>query len=156
MALDPISAVSSLADDIISRIWPDPADQAKADVVEAKAKIYAYVKTEVEPALAQLEVNKTEAASASIFVAGWRPFVGWVCGVALAYQYIAQPLLAFILSASGIHFTVPVFDFSQLVVVLMGMLGLGAMRTAEKMSAGVDANTPDVAPQSARKFPWQK
>jgi hypothetical protein len=73
----------------------------------------------------QLEVNKTEAAHKSLFVAGWRPAIGWICGLALLYSTILAPIL-------GIWFTVPPVDSSLLTSVLMGMLGLGAMRTVEK------------------------
>ena len=83
--------------------------------------------------LAQIEVNKAEAAHKSIFVAGWRPFVGWVCGVALSYHFILAPLLQFSFALGGIEQELPEFDFSQLSTVLMGMLGLGGLRTFEKM-----------------------
>jgi hypothetical protein len=74
---------------------------------------------------AQIEVNKVEAAHKSLFVAGWRPAIGWICGLALLYSTIISPIL-------GIWFTVPEVDTSLLTTVLMGMLGLGAMRTFEK------------------------
>ena len=83
--------------------------------------------------LAQIEVNKAEATHKSIFVAGWRPFVGWVCGIALAYHFILAPLLQFAFALGGIEQELPEFDFSQLSTVLMGMLGLGGLRTFEKM-----------------------
>ena len=83
--------------------------------------------------LAQLEVNKAEASHKSIFVAGWRPFVGWVCGVALAYHFILAPLIQFGFALAGFEQSLPEFDFSQLSTVLMGMLGLGGLRTFEKM-----------------------
>jgi|TARA_R110000787_G_scaffold1744_1_gene7422 hypothetical protein len=79
-----------------------------------------------ELAKGQLEVNKVEAASASLFVAGWRPAVGWSCCFALVYSTILSPILS-------IWFTVPSVDSSLLTTVLMGMLGLGAMRSAEKI-----------------------
>ena len=82
-----------------------------------------------ESALGQLEVNKVEAAHKSLFVAGWRPFVGWVAGIGLAYNVIIAQIL-------GIWFTVPEVDPSLLTPVLMGMLGMGAMRSYEK-SKGV-------------------
>jgi len=78
-----------------------------------------------ELAKGQLEVNKTEAAHKSLFVAGWRPAIGWICGMALLYSTILSPIL-------GIWFTIPPVDSSLLTTVLMGMLGLGAMRTVEK------------------------
>jgi len=79
-----------------------------------------------ESALAQLEVNKVEAAHKSLFVSGWRPAVGWSCCFALVYSTILAPIL-------GIWFTVPPVESSLLTTVLMGMLGLGAMRSAEKV-----------------------
>jgi Tfp pilus assembly protein PilX len=82
-----------------------------------------------ENAKQQLEVNKVEAAHKNMFVAGWRPAIGWICGFALMYSTILSPIL-------GIWFTVPPVDSSLLTTVLMGMLGLGAMRTVEK-SKGV-------------------
>ena len=79
-----------------------------------------------ELAKGQLEVNKIEAASKSLFVAGWRPAVGWSCCFALVYSTIFSPILS-------IWFTVPPVDSSLLTTVLMGMLGLGVMRSAEKI-----------------------
>ena len=80
----------------------------------------------LEIAKGQLEVNKVEAAHKNLFVAGWRPAIGWICGFALLYSTILSPII-------GICFTVPAVDSSLLTTVLMGMLGLGAMRTAEKV-----------------------
>jgi len=75
---------------------------------------------------AQIEVNKVEAAHKSIFIAGWRPAIGWICGLALLYSTLLSPIL-------GIWFTVPEVDTSLLTTVLMGMLGLGTLRTVEKI-----------------------
>jgi len=101
---------------------------------DLKVKLQHELETAIHSAnLAQLEVNKSEAAHKSIFVAGWRPFVGWVCGVSLAYHFIVAPLLQFGFALSGMEQELPEFDFSQLSTVLMGMLGLGGLRTFEKM-----------------------
>tara|TARA_R110000824_G_scaffold66265_1_gene172047 strand:- start:2993 stop:3370 length:378 start_codon:yes stop_codon:yes gene_type:complete len=78
-----------------------------------------------ELAKGQLEVNKTEAAHKSLFVAGWRPAIGWICGLSLLYSTMLSPIL-------GIWFTVPPVNDELLSTVLMGMLGLGAMRSFEK------------------------
>jgi hypothetical protein len=84
-------------------------------------------------ALAQIEVNKMEAASGSIFKGGWRPFIGWVCGIAFAYHFILQPLIIFGVSVAGIDVPeLPEFDMSTLLTVLGGLLGLGTLRTYEK------------------------
>jgi hypothetical protein len=82
---------------------------------------------------AQLEVNKVEAGHTSRFVSGWRPFTGWICATALGYHYILQPLLTFILYSLGHAIELPVFDMTTLTTVLLGMLGLGGMRSFEKV-----------------------
>jgi len=83
--------------------------------------------------LSQLEINKAEAASGSIFKGGWRPFIGWTSGVAFAYHFVLQPLLVFVLTASGVDLPdLPEFDMSTLLTVLGGMLGIGGLRSYEK------------------------
>jgi hypothetical protein len=86
-----------------------------------------------EAAMAQVDVNKAEAQHRSIFVAGWRPFIGWTCGVALAYHFILNPVILFGASVAGFELPdLPEFDMQSLMTVLLGMLGLGGMRTFEK------------------------
>lgn len=86
-----------------------------------------------EAALAQVEVNKEEAKSRSVFVAGWRPFIGWTCGVALAYHFVLAPIIIFGTTVFGVQIPeLPVFDMDSLMTVLLGMLGLGGLRTYEK------------------------
>ncbi len=87
-----------------------------------------------EAAMAQVEVNKMEAQHRSLFVAGWRPFIGWTCGIALAYHFVLNPLILFGVSWAGVEIpALPEFDMSSLMTVLMGMLGLGGLRTFEKV-----------------------
>jgi len=90
-----------------------------------------------ELAIQQIKVNQEEAKHVSIFIAGWRPFIGWTCGVALAYHFIIQPLLVFAFTVTGQPVELPSFDMGSLMTVLMGMLGLGSLRTFEKYK-GVD------------------
>ena len=86
-----------------------------------------------EAMLAQIEVNKAEAASGSVFKGGWRPFIGWVCGVAFAYHFVLQPFIVFVVAAAGIAIPeLPTFDMGSLMTVMMGMLGLGGLRSYEK------------------------
>ena len=86
-----------------------------------------------EAQLAQVEVNKQEAQHRSIFVAGWRPFVGWVCGISLAYHFIAVPFILFATAIAGIEIPeLPSFNMETLTTVLLGMLGLGGLRSFEK------------------------
>ena len=83
--------------------------------------------------LAQIEVNKAEAASGSFFKGGWRPFVGGVCAIAFAYHFVIQPLLIFIFSYIGIEPPdLPEFQMNTLLTVLGGLLGIGGLRTYEK------------------------
>ena len=87
-----------------------------------------------ELAKGQLEINKAEAASGSVFKGGWRPFIGWVCGVAFAYHFVLQPLIVFGVTAAGVEIpALPEFDMGSLMTVLMGMLGLGGLRTMERV-----------------------
>ena len=86
-----------------------------------------------EDMLAQLEINKAEAASGSLFKGGWRPFVGWTCGIAFAYHFVLQPLLIFIFAYIGLETPdLPKFDVGTLLPVLGGMLGIGSLRSYEK------------------------
>jgi hypothetical protein len=94
---------------------------------------------------AQIEVNKIEAQSSSLFVAGWRPFIGWVCGSALAWQFVGHPMVTYFINLYAVQSghilpPLPQLDGDQLYPVLMGMLGLGSMRTFEKLK-GVDRST---------------
>lgn len=79
------------------------------------------------------ELNKAEAMHRSIFVAGWRPFIGWICGMAFAYHYILLPIFKSVAAYNGVDVEWPVLETEQLFTVLMGMLGLGGLRTYEKM-----------------------
>ena len=82
---------------------------------------------------AQLEVNKVESGHTSMFVAGWRPFVGWTCGIALCYHFVLQPFLVFLCYSFGYQVELPVFNMQTLTTILMGMLGLGTLRSYEKV-----------------------
>lgn len=82
---------------------------------------------------AQAEINQTEAANSNLFVSGARPFIMWVCGLAFAWQYLLQPIVTYFFVISGHPMPpLPVFDASMMTTVLMGMLGLGGMRSWEK------------------------
>jgi len=90
-----------------------------------------------EANLGQIEINKAAASHRSVFVAGWRPFIGWTCGVALAYHFIFYPIIVFAIMTFP-ELPVPVdslpeFNMDSLMTVLLGMLGLGGLRTAEKI-----------------------
>jgi hypothetical protein len=88
-----------------------------------------------ELAKGQLEVNKVEAAHKSLFVAGWRPAVGWVCVLGMFGNFITIPFSNFVLALLGINIVIPLVPLETMMPVLMGMLGLGAMRSYEKKNA---------------------
>lgn len=118
-------SITSVAGKVLDKFVQDKDLKAKLDQ-EMKMAFH-------EANLAQIELNKEEAKSSSLFVSGWRPFVGWTCGVALAYHFILEPFIKFIVVINGVNVELPTFDFSQLSSILMGMLGLGGLRTYEKM-----------------------
>ena len=82
--------------------------------------------------MAQIEVNKTEAGHRNLFVAGWRPAVGWVCVLSMASNFLVIPMANFTLALADSTVNIPLIDLSTMMPVLMGMLGLGALRTVEK------------------------
>jgi len=125
-----LGPVLDLVHGVIDKIWPDAntREKAKADAA------MALMKGEFDNELAQISVNAAEAKSDKLFVAGWRPFIGWVCGSAFAYHFIFQPFVVFILKV--LHVAVPdmpVLSMGDLMPVLLGMLGLGGLRTYEKI-----------------------
>ena len=115
--------------DVIGRFLPEDKEaKAKAER-EIEAQLTMHL---AKIDLAQLDINKTEAAHRSIFVAGWRPFIGWSCGVALSWTYVVMPIAQFILAQTGHLVDLPALDMSEMMPVLMGMLGLGGLRSFEK------------------------
>lgn len=122
MALDPLTAGLDLAKTVVGTIWPDKTAAEQAQLAAALQLVQG-----------QLDINKVEAGSTSLFVAGPRPFIMWVCGFAFAYKFILAPAAAFALTAFGHPITLPVLDFTEMSTVLMGLLGLGGLRTVEKI-----------------------
>lgn len=121
---------------VLDKIIPDPqaAAEAKLKALELAQKgDLAALDAELRLALGQLEVNKAEAAT-DMFRGGWRPAVGWVCVVGLAYQFVLQPLLPWLVALFGAQVPpLPAIDNETLMVLLMGMLGMGGLRTIERV-----------------------
>lgn len=120
---------------VMDLVFPDPekAAEAKLRAAELAQKgELAFLDADVKLALGQLGINQEEAKSTNWFVAGWRPFVGWVGGAGLAYAAILEPILRFAATMFGYHGDFPVIDTSVTLTVLMGLLGLGGMRSWEK------------------------
>jgi hypothetical protein len=121
---------------VIDKLFPDKnaSDTAKLKLLELQQSgELAEILAEKEVVLAQLEVNKTEAANADPFTSRWRPFIGWVCGTGLAYQFLVAPLLTFLAAIYGSNVVAPELAMGDLITILLGMLGLGGLRTTEKI-----------------------
>lgn len=117
-----IGSVAELAKSVIEKIWPNKTEQEKAELQAAMVIVQG-----------QLEVNKAEASNPSIFVAGWRPFIGWVCGMACAWNWIGLPVAkAGLVLFASIKLDLAPADLTEMLPVLMGMLGLGALRSYDK------------------------
>lgn len=120
---------------IIGLFVEDPTEKAKALAKLNEMQhdeLMAQLDMDKSIAVSQSQTNTAEASSGNLFVAGWRPMVGWVCGAAYAYTFVIQPFLTFILAAFGRTVATPVLSMADLVPVLFGMLGLGAMRSYDK------------------------
>ena len=126
MALDPISAALDIGGKVIDRLWPDPAQAAAAKL--------ELLKLQQSGELAQIAVNTEEAKHPSVFVSGWRPAIGWICGAACAWNWIGLPALKAGLMMVGKPLALAPADLTDMLPILMGMLGLGGLRTIEKLN----------------------
>lgn len=136
MALDPLTAVLNIGNSIIERLFPDKSQQEQAKA----ALLTLQVQGELQQVIAQIDVDKTEAASNSMFVAGWRPAVGWICGLGIGCDVIVRPLLSWVSTVFGHPLTLPPLDLSTLMPLLLGMLGLGAMRSWDKTQGAANGH----------------
>jgi hypothetical protein len=121
---------------IIDKLIPDPQAKAAAQLEAmrlAQAGAFKDIDTQLQRDLAQIGVNQAEASSPDFFRSGWRPFVGWICGVGLGVQFLVSPLATWVASLLGHPIAFPPLDMGTLMTLLAGMLGLGTLRTAEKV-----------------------
>lgn len=123
-----VTAVTTLVDDAIKRIWPDATEIERAKIDQLRAEI----DHQYQLMLGQIEVNKAEAGG-NWFTSGWRPYVGWVCGSALAYSAIVEPIARFVATVCfGYVGVFPAIDTTITLQVLLGMLGFGVQRSLDK------------------------
>ena len=118
-----LGALSELATTAINKIWPDKSDAEKQQLAAAVMVVQG-----------QLDINKVEAANPSLFVSGARPFIMWVCGLGCAWNWLGLPILKAALIIYGHSVALSPADISEMLPVLMGMLGLGTLRTVEKLN----------------------
>jgi hypothetical protein len=128
-------AIKAIGDTVDRLVTSDDERLARKNENEKAARDYqlAFEKLEAQSRTEQVEINKIEAASERLFVSGWRPAIGWVCCFAFAYSYVFEPIARFIAQVGfGYAGAFPVLDNSEIYPVLLGMLGLGTLRTWEK------------------------
>lgn len=123
MDITGLGAVSDLASSVISKIWPDKSEAEKQQLAAVVMVVQG-----------QLDINKVEAANPSVFVSGWRPFIGWVCGSACAWNWIGLPIVKLALLIWGHPVDLAPANLTEMMPILLGMLGLGGLRTMEKIN----------------------
>lgn len=126
--IDWLSTGLKMVDKLVDRI-PDPAARERA-TLEMQAEL---LKAAVSESQGQAEINKVEAAHQSLFVAGWRPMIGWSCAAGFSWTFVGHPLLSWLLAIVGVTTPLPEIDSSILMELTFGMLGMGALRTFEKV-----------------------
>ena len=122
--------IGTLAKPVVDRFFPDKK-QAQEFMQQLQLRA---LDADVQTAMGQLEVNKVEAASSDPFVSRWRPFIGWVCGVAFAANFVLLPTARILAALAGTPLDIAPLDMGEMMPVLLGMLGLGGMRTYEKVA----------------------
>ena len=137
MAIDPITSIFELGKTAIEKIWPDANKRAeemrKLEEMRQSGDL-ARLELHVQLMLAQLEVNKAEAEHPKVFVAGWRPFIGWTGGFSLAWAGVIHPLLTWVWSFTEMAGTPPdLIESTALSAIVTGMLGVGGMRSFDKL-----------------------
>jgi hypothetical protein len=118
-----LGAISDLAGTVINKIWPDKSEIEKQQLAAAVMVVQG-----------QLDINKVEASNPSVFVSGWRPALGWICGAACAWNWIGLPIFKVALAFTAYKIEVSPANMTEMMPILMGMLGLGGLRTLEKIN----------------------
>ena len=116
--------------DVAGRFLPEDKQKRAEAEREIEAKL---TESLANIDLANLKINEADAKSGNWFQSGWRPFIGWSCGFALAYTYVMQPILTFGLAQAGYLIDLPAVNLGEMMPVLMGMLGLGGLRSWERV-----------------------
>ena len=134
--MDPITILLGIGSKVIDKIWPDPVqrDAAKLELLKLQQSgELAQLTADTNLMIEQIKVNQEEAKHTSVFVSGWRPGVGWVCVAACGWNWIGLPVVKLALEIYGHPINLAPADLTEMLPVLMGMLGLGGLRTIEKL-----------------------
>ena len=129
MSLDPISILLDIGSKAIDRVFPAPAAAASAKLELIKLQQSG----DLAVMAGQMKINEIEAGNASLFVSGWRPAIGWVCGAACAWNWIGLPIVKVGLGLLAIKLELAPANLTEMMPILLGMLGLGGLRTLEKV-----------------------
>ena len=130
-----LGSVFDFGSKIIDKIWPNKDEAEKAKLALAQLQQTGELQKlaqDFELAKGQIVINTEESKSPSLFVSGWRPAIGWICGMALFYNYIFMPLFTYVAVWIGNAPAMPALESGELMTLLFGMLGLGGLRTYEK------------------------
>ena len=134
--MDPVTILLGIGSKVIDKIWPDPVqrDVAKLELLKLQQSgELAQLTADTNLMIEQIKVNQAEAQNPSLFVSGWRPGVGWICVAACGWNWIGLPIAKLALEIYGHPITLSPADLTEMLPVLMGMLGLGGLRTIEKL-----------------------
>ncbi len=121
-AIDAVSAVGNAVD----QLFTSDEERAQAEILMAKIR--------QKPQILQAEINRIEAAHRSLFVAGWRPFIGWVCGVGFLWAFLLHPLFEWVVVLRGLDIVAPAIVTDNMMELVLALLGLGTLRSVEKMT----------------------
>ena len=135
--MDPITILLGIGSKVIDKIWPDPVqrDAAKLELLKLQQSgELAQLTADTNLMIEQIKVNQAEAQNPSLFVSGWRPAIGWICGAACGWNWIGLPIAKLGMEIAGHPITIAPADLTEMLPVLMGMLGLGGLRTIEKLN----------------------
>lgn len=121
-AIDAVSAVGNVVD----QLFTSDEERVQADILMAKIR--------QKPQILQAEINRVEASHRSLFVAGWRPFIGWVCGLGFLWAFLLHPLFAWVIALKGLEVVAPAIVTDNMMELVLALLGLGTLRSVEKLS----------------------
>lgn len=121
-AIDAVSAVGNAVDQLFT------SDEERAQAA------FLMEKLRQKPQILQAEINRVEAAHRSLFVAGWRPFIGWVCGAGFLWAFLLHPLFEWGIALNGLDVVAPDIVTDNMMELVLALLGLGTLRSIEKMT----------------------